>query len=277
MDPRPTSCGGPTRRRVLLRRRGGGALVMSVAPARELEPRPLPDAEHLIAYHIMTSDLLGRPRRRGAGAAPAGTRSSSPMATSFRFEPAGPEGARPLYEGPETPLRTVRIGATSGEHASLVCGFLGCDARPSTRCSRRSRGACTYGRIATGWLAEFPRQVVAEAWQTRAGGSTMLTRMAELMFVEVLRRYTEELSPQQDGWLAGLRDPVVAPALAALHARPRARLDAGGAIARRGDVAHGTDSGSRRPWDCRRCSTSRNGGSSSRPSCSRPARGRWRR
>jgi len=61
---------------------------------------------------------------------------------------------------------------------------------------------------------------VAEAWQNRAGGGTMLTRMAELMFVEVVRRYSEELSPQQSGWLAGLRDPLVAAALAELHARP---------------------------------------------------------
>jgi AraC-like DNA-binding protein len=36
----------------------------------------------------------------------------------------------------------------------------------------------------------------------------------------MVQRYTEELSAQQAGWLAGLRDPVVAPALGALHARP---------------------------------------------------------
>ena len=32
---------------------------------------------------------------------------------------------------------------------------------------------------------------------------------AELMFVEVLRRYLETLPPGQQGWLAGLRDDVV--------------------------------------------------------------------
>jgi AraC-like DNA-binding protein len=74
--------------------------------------------------------------------------------------------------------------------------------------------------MAGGWLAEFPKQVVAEAWQHRAGGATMLTRMAELMFVEVLRRYSEELAPRQNGWLAGLRDPLVGAALALLHERP---------------------------------------------------------
>jgi len=48
----------------------------------------------------------------------------------------------------------------------------------------------------------------------------MLTRMAELMFVEVVRRHLETLPPERNGWLAGLKDPVVARALAQLHERP---------------------------------------------------------
>ena len=48
----------------------------------------------------------------------------------------------------------------------------------------------------------------------------MLTRMAELMFIEVVRRHVEQLSPQHSGWLGGLRDDVVGPALSALHKRP---------------------------------------------------------
>jgi AraC-like DNA-binding protein len=48
----------------------------------------------------------------------------------------------------------------------------------------------------------------------------MLTRMAELMFIEVLRRYLETLDSERTGWLAGLRDPVVGAALTLMHARP---------------------------------------------------------
>jgi AraC-like DNA-binding protein len=40
------------------------------------------------------------------------------------------------------------------------------------------------------------------------------------MFVEAIRRYIESLPAAQTGWLAGLRDPVVGQALAALHADP---------------------------------------------------------
>jgi len=48
----------------------------------------------------------------------------------------------------------------------------------------------------------------------------VLTRLAELMFIEVLRRYLEDLPPGQAGWLAGLRDEVVGRVLALLHNQP---------------------------------------------------------
>lgn len=51
----------------------------------------------------------------------------------------------------------------------------------------------------------------------------MLAKLSELLFVEAVRRYAEALPEGQTGWLAGLRDPHVARALALLHrdaARP---------------------------------------------------------
>jgi AraC-like DNA-binding protein len=47
-----------------------------------------------------------------------------------------------------------------------------------------------------------------------------LTRLAELMFIEVMRRYLEDLPAIGAGWLAGLRDRVVGQTLALLHAQP---------------------------------------------------------
>jgi transcriptional regulator GlxA family with amidase domain len=40
------------------------------------------------------------------------------------------------------------------------------------------------------------------------------------MFVEVLRRYMEELQPEEGGWLSGLRDPFVGQVLRRFHADP---------------------------------------------------------
>ena len=45
----------------------------------------------------------------------------------------------------------------------------------------------------------------------------MLAKLSELLFVEAVRRYSETLPDGQTGWLAGLRDPHVARALALLH------------------------------------------------------------
>jgi AraC-like DNA-binding protein len=44
--------------------------------------------------------------------------------------------------------------------------------------------------------------------------------MAEALFIETLRRYMEQLPPEQTGWLAGARDPIVGAALALVHQRP---------------------------------------------------------
>ncbi len=55
----------------------------------------------------------------------------------------------------------------------------------------------------------------------RAGSENVLSRISELMFVEAIRRYLETLPAAETGWLAGVRDPVVGHALAALHGNPR--------------------------------------------------------
>jgi transcriptional regulator GlxA family with amidase domain len=44
--------------------------------------------------------------------------------------------------------------------------------------------------------------------------------MADVLFVETLRRYMDELPPDETGWLAGARDPVVGGVLFLIHRRP---------------------------------------------------------
>jgi AraC-like DNA-binding protein len=54
----------------------------------------------------------------------------------------------------------------------------------------------------------------------KAGSQSVLNRLSELMFVEVIRLYMNQLGDSNTGWLAGLRDPLVGRALMLLHARP---------------------------------------------------------
>jgi transcriptional regulator GlxA family with amidase domain len=61
---------------------------------------------------------------------------------------------------------------------------------------------------------------VEESARRHPGGETALSKLAELMFVEVVRRYMDALPADARNWLAGLRDNHVGAALAAMHGRP---------------------------------------------------------
>jgi len=61
-----------------------------------------------------------------------------------------------------------------------------------------------------------------ESRSTRPGGENVLARLSELMFVETIRHHLATLPLSETGWLAGLRDPIVGHALAALHGDPAA-------------------------------------------------------
>jgi AraC-like DNA-binding protein len=196
---------------------------VSAVAARELAPRILPGAEHLIAYHILTS---GRCWAGLAGQDQVLMRPGDvvvfPQGDPHLMSSA--EGRRVdrdvLGSSPERYPETVMLGPGPARDTAFVCGFLGCDVRPYNPLLSSLPRRMHVPGIAGGWLAEFPRQVVAESRAGRAGSETMLTRMAELMFIEVLRRHLERLGSERTGWLAGLGDPVVGPALAHLHERP---------------------------------------------------------
>jgi AraC-like DNA-binding protein len=118
---------------------------------------------------------------------------------------------------------TVVEGGGGPERLHLVCGFLGCDARPFNPLLAtlprllHVRRALGEGGDPLSRLIEF---AVAESRERRAGGECVRLRLSELMFVEVVRRHLATLSAGQAGWLAGLRDPAVGRALTLLHERP---------------------------------------------------------
>ena len=107
---------------------------------------------------------------------------------------------------------------------SIVCGFLGCDVRPFNPVLEslprllhlpKQVDGPMHDRLAS--LVEF---TIAESRDRRAGSKSVLLRLSEILFIEVVRRYLDSLEPGRTGWLAGLRDPLVGRALALLHDRP---------------------------------------------------------
>lgn len=196
---------------------------VETAAAAELTPRVLPEAEHLISYHILTggrcfAGLIGEePVELAPGDVivfPHGDAHFLSSASGVRIGPDLSTSVTGRYPD------TVMLGGNGPRDTSFVCGFLGCDRRPfNPLLAALPRWMHVRDMSNTG-LGDFTRRLTDESSRGRAGADCVLTRLAELMFIEVLRRYLEELPAGQTGWLAGLRDEVVGRALTLLHTRP---------------------------------------------------------
>jgi AraC-like DNA-binding protein len=122
-------------------------------------------------------------------------------------------------------LFTIHHGG-GGKRTRMICGYLGCDSAEdnpviSTLPSLLKLDAEQGG--AAEWIRSTFQYAADEVAAGRPGSETVLAKLSELLFVEAVRRYAEGLPQGQTGWLAGLRDPHVARALALLHrdiARP---------------------------------------------------------
>ena len=196
---------------------------VETAAARELSPRIMPAAEHLISYHILTEGhCFGGVRGEEQVELVAGDVIVFPHGDAHVMS-----SGRGLRLGPDVnsaaPARypeTVVLGEQGPRGAAFVCGFLGCDRRPFNPLLAALPRRMHVRGMSGAWLGSFTRQLTEESRLGRPGSDTVLTRLAELMFIEVLRRYLEALPPGQTGWLAGLRDELVGRVLALLHARP---------------------------------------------------------
>ncbi|MGY3076264.1 AraC-like DNA-binding protein [Bradyrhizobium sp. LM6.10] len=71
-----------------------------------------------------------------------------------------------------------------------------------------------------GWLEAILSRMVGESAHQRPGQSVALSRLTEVLFVEVLRSWIASLSPGQGGWLGAISDPHIGPALKLIHENP---------------------------------------------------------
>jgi AraC-like DNA-binding protein len=115
-------------------------------------------------------------------------------------------------------LFTIRYGG-NGRRTRMICGFLGCDSEDNPVISNLPsllKLDAEQGGAAE-WIRSTFQYAAEELAAGRPGSETVLAKLSELLFVEAVRRYAETLPQEQTGWLAGLRDPHVARALALLH------------------------------------------------------------
>jgi AraC-like DNA-binding protein len=117
-------------------------------------------------------------------------------------------------------LASLRYGG-GGEATRIVCGFIGCDVGLNPLLATLPPVLSFRMRDAAGdvWIQTTLRRAAAEFAGGGAGSAAVLSKLAELLFAEAVRRYLAELPSDRTGWLAGLRDRAVGRSLALLHAR----------------------------------------------------------
>lgn len=201
--------------------------VAETPSSKELGPYIMPGVEHVIEYHVVASGscwggAVDEPAiRLEAGdiiVFPQGDAHVMASAPGMRGEPSI-EAMKAVRQG-RLPL-TMSINGGGSEQTRLICGFLGCDARPfNPLLATLPRVMHLRAQEGDEMLRRLVELAVAESSVQRPGGECALSRLSELLFVEVVRRYVARLPPGGVGWFAGLRDENIGRALHKLHQEP---------------------------------------------------------
>ncbi len=185
-----------------------------------------PGSEHLICYHVITQGncwavVSGEPPiRLAAGDIIVLPHGDTHVLSSTPGMRRPPDLA--MYRAPRDGRLPVSLsmGGPEGNSAHFICGFLGWDARPYNPLLAALPRVILINNHTGGALEEYVQFALAESKGPRMGAQAVLSRLSELMFVDVVRRYLETLPADRTDWLAGLRDPFVGRALAAFHRNP---------------------------------------------------------
>jgi AraC-like DNA-binding protein len=192
-------------------------------------PLILPGAEHLISYHIVVegscfASIIGEndPVKVNAGEVIVFTRGDPHVMSSMPGMRADPVSADELTGDIQLPY-VLTYGEEGPATVKVICGYLACDSRPFNplldnlpRILIGNRGH----RNDSPCLEALIRLAQSEAANKRAGSESVLGKLTELMFIEVVRQHLDQLPPEQEGWLAGLKDPFVGRALSLMHGCP---------------------------------------------------------
>jgi len=148
-----------------------------------------------------------------------------------------------VYSQPATEQIAVVKHGGAGPSAHLICGFLHADQRfdpllkslPAVLCVRSRDDSLTLETLdGTGrhvqpithpqekeWWRASVRYLTSETATPGPGNRAVLARLTESLFLELLRWQLQHATQDHGGgWLAGLHDAQVGPALTLLHAQP---------------------------------------------------------
>jgi AraC-like DNA-binding protein len=115
-----------------------------------------------------------------------------------------------------------------GERTHMLCGFLGNNTPndPLLRILPAVLKVDVADGVAGSWVESSLKFAASELTAGIGELPAVLGKLAELLFVEAVRRYLGSVPPGRSGWCAGIRDPMVGRALGLLHSRMQQRWTA---------------------------------------------------
>jgi AraC-like DNA-binding protein len=199
-----------------------------VASSQSSQVAPLlcPGAGHVIIYHYLAdgrayAQLPDRSRRDlGPGDVVVFPHGDAHILGNGLCKPV--DSLKTFAKNLSNGLKVARYGG-GGDLTRFVCGYMACDPSLSevVLAGLPSMFVVNIANDSEGqWLANSIQFSVRKAGGPGTGSDVVLAKLSELLFVETLRRFIQDLPDQQKGWLAGARDPVIGEALALLHKNP---------------------------------------------------------
>lgn len=196
-------------------------------PASAIAAMLHPGAARVMLMHIVAEgscwvEVDGMPRRQLAQGAIVGF----PLGSAHRMGAGDAAACVPMTSLVPAPPWTelpVLVHGENGTMTRIVCVYLRCDELPFNPIMASLPPLLVVApdeHAASRWIEASVPYIVAEATSGRPGGACLVSRLTELLFIEILRRHIAGLRDTDTGWLAALGDRYMARALAALHARP---------------------------------------------------------
>lgn len=194
---------------------------------QKVQKQIAPDTEHMVPFHLVTNGRLN--------ARVSDSESLSVAAGEIVVLPHG--DAHDLWNGEGARLADATLllpkilagefhlerGGGGGEKTRLICGYFGCERYAQKLFLAglpRLFKVNIRGDAAGKWIESTLRHLVSEMQVSRAGGSALVSKLAEALFIQTLCRYIETQPENRRGWLSAARDPIVGKALAFLHRDP---------------------------------------------------------
>ena len=215
---------------IFLRGESTEAWAYDSLPAQDAVAVLAPGAKRMILFHVIASGKAwietDDSERHWAS---AGDVIVLPYGDRHRMGGTQPAEWVPIAELIDPPpwqrMPVIRHGG-HGAATEIVCGYLTCDhplfdprlqALPRVFVVRPPEGpARDWVRASISYAAQQTSLVSQDRFEAP-------TQIPELLVVEMLKLHLATTPADQTGWLLGLRDPVLAPALAAIHAFPERR------------------------------------------------------